>query len=217
MACKDCVELTYGTVHSYNEAEVTISDHHTESETFVKHVKYEEKVRGDSLTDWVLITLPISWSVCPVFYRAMLLYHLKPAYDYYQPKPLIDFRRKKLDIATLKRKFKFAFLSAKITSGPMKRALAKRHKITILYATETGKSETYAKKLNGMLKLVFNSKVVCMQDYVFANLSTEECVTIITSIFGNGKAPDNRTTFGKKLFHLHQKYWYVSFRLIIGS
>ena len=96
----------------------------------------------------------------------------------------------------------------------MKRALAKRHKITILYATETGKSETFAGKLNEMLKLVFNSKVVCMQDYVFANLSTEECLIIITSTFGNGEAPDNGKTFGKKLFNLHQKHRYVIFRLI---
>ena len=213
---KVCVELTYATVHSYNEAGVTISDHHTASETFMKHLKDEEKVRGGCPADWVWIVPPISGSACPVFHQEMLLYHLKPAYEY-QPEPWNDFRRKKLDIATLKRKFKSAFLSAKFTSGPMKRALAKRHKITILYATETGKSETYTKKLNGMLKFVFKSKVVCMQDYVFANLSTEECIIIITSTFGNGEAPDNGKTFGKKLFNLHQKYRYVIFRLITES
>ena len=37
--------------------------------------------------------------------------------------------------------------------------MAKRFKATILYATETGKSETYAKILQGIFNHAFNAKV----------------------------------------------------------
>ena len=41
----------------------------------------------------------------------------------------------------------------------MGKAMAKRNKATILYATETGRSETYAKILQGIFNHAFNAKV----------------------------------------------------------
>ncbi len=41
----------------------------------------------------------------------------------------------------------------------MGKAMAKRMKATILFATETGKSETYAKTLCGIFNHAFDAKV----------------------------------------------------------
>ena len=68
---------------------------------------------------------------------------------------------------------------------------AKRYKVTILYATETGKSETYAHNLKDLFLCAFDVKVVCMEDYNFPDIENEQCIMIITSTFGNGEAPDN--------------------------
>ena len=69
--------------------------------------------------------------------------------------------------------------------------MAKRHKATILYATETGKSEGYAKMLGDLFSHAFDPKVMCMEDYNFPELEHEQLVMIVTSTFGNGEAPGN--------------------------
>ena len=63
--------------------------------------------------------------------------------------------------------------------------------MTILYATETGKSETFAKSLNNLFLKEFDSKVVCMEDYNIREIGNEQCVLIVASTFGNGDAPEN--------------------------
>lgn len=49
--------------------------------------------------------------------------------------------------------------AVKFTSKLFRRALSKRIKATVLYATETGKSEQYAKQLGELLGHAFNAQV----------------------------------------------------------
>jgi hypothetical protein len=51
------------------------------------------------------------------------------------------------------------FRAVKFTSKLFGRALSRRIKATVLYATETGKSEMYAKKLDEIFGHAFNSQV----------------------------------------------------------
>ena len=83
----------------------------------------------------------------------------------------------------------------------MLKAMKKRHKATIVYATETGKSEKFANILNEIFLFAFDSRVVCMEDYDMEGLSREDCIMVVTSTFGNGEAPDN----GRVLI------WYLAF------
>ena len=54
----------------------------------------------------------------------------------------------------------FLFLRVvKFTAKMMSKALAKRQKAIILYATETGKSERYAKMLGDLFSYAFDPKV----------------------------------------------------------
>lgn len=51
------------------------------------------------------------------------------------------------------------FRAVKFTSKLFGRALSRRIKATILYATETGRSEQYAKQLFDLLSHAFNTQV----------------------------------------------------------
>lgn len=61
---------------------VTIMDHHVAAESFMKHLENETRLRGGCPADWVWIVPPMSGSILPVFHQEMLLYHLKPSYEY---------------------------------------------------------------------------------------------------------------------------------------
>ncbi|KAJ8968162.1 hypothetical protein NQ314_002419 [Rhamnusium bicolor] len=67
--------------------------------------------------------------------------------------------------------------------------LSRRSKATILYATETGKSEEYAKKLGEIFGYAFNVQVYCMSDYDISDLEYVDLLLIVTSTFGNGNPP----------------------------
>lgn len=64
---------------------VTVVDHHTASESFMKHYENEQKLRNGCPADWVWIVPPLAGSITPVFHQEMALYHLKPSYDYQEP------------------------------------------------------------------------------------------------------------------------------------
>ena len=86
----------------------------------------------------------------------------------------------------------FMFCRAvKLTAKLMGEAMAKRPKAIILYATETGKSENYARILGDLFSHAFDPKVVCMEDFNVPELEYEQLVLIVTSTFGNGEAPNN--------------------------
>lgn len=141
-------------------------DHHTASESFMKHYENELKSRGGCPADWVWIVPPMSGSVTSVFHQEMVMYHLKPSYEYQTPawKSHIWKKDKKEDPTQEKpsrRKFHFKEIAkaVKFTSKLFGKALSKRVKATILYATETGRSEHFARKLCEIFGHAFNAQV----------------------------------------------------------
>lgn len=83
------------------------------------------------------------------------------------------------------------YRAVKFTSKLFGRALSRRIKATVLYATETGKSESYAKKLGEIFGHAFNAQVYCMSDYDISNIEHEALLLVVTSTFGNGDPPEN--------------------------
>ncbi|RXM30658.1 Nitric oxide synthase [Acipenser ruthenus] len=183
---KAVVEINIAVLHSYQLAKVTIVDHHAATESFMKHMENEYRTRGGCPADWVWIVPPISGSITPVFHQEMLNYFISP-YFYYQPVPW------NLPGFSAKKKISFKEIAEAVTfsTSLMCHAMAKRVKATILYATETGKSETYAHMLCDIFKVAFNPKVVCMDEYDIVNLEHENLVLVVTSTFGNGDPPEN--------------------------
>lgn len=83
------------------------------------------------------------------------------------------------------------FRAVKFTSKLFGRALSRRIKATVLYATETGKSEGYAKKLVEIFGHAFNAQVYSMADYDISSIEHEALLLVVTSTFGNGDPPEN--------------------------
>ncbi|GFO10497.1 nitric oxide synthase [Plakobranchus ocellatus] len=76
------VEVNVAVLYSFQTAGVTITDHHSASESFIKHMDNEYKLRGGCPADWVWVVPPISGSLTEVFHQEMLMYKLKPSYEY---------------------------------------------------------------------------------------------------------------------------------------
>ncbi|XP_036329984.1 nitric oxide synthase-like, partial [Rhagoletis pomonella] len=84
------------------------------------------------------------------------------------------------------------------------RTLSKRIKATVLYATETGKSEQYAKQLAELLGHAFNTHTYCMADYDISSIEHESLLFVVASTFGNGDPPENGELFSQDLYDLRE-------------
>nr|XP_017206470.1 nitric oxide synthase, inducible isoform X1 [Danio rerio] len=197
------VAINVAVMHSYQKNKVTITDHHSASESFMQHMEMEVRLRGGCPADWVWLVPPMSGSLTPVFHQEMLNYILSPFF-YYQPEAWLTHKWK-----DMKRKARRCTISFKglirvvlFSQALIKLAMAKRVCCTVLYATETGKSQTFAKKLNGIMNCCFSSRVVCMEDYNVSELEKESLLIVVTSTFGNGDCPGNGESFKKQLLSL---------------
>nr|WP_235922210.1 nitric oxide synthase oxygenase [Lentzea tibetensis] len=63
------VELNRAVLHSFAQAGVTITDHHTESQRFLTHLKKEEAAGRSCPADWSWIVPPVSGGITPVYHR----------------------------------------------------------------------------------------------------------------------------------------------------
>ncbi len=66
---KALTELNLAVLHSFNQAGVTITDHHTESARFLRHLEREEAHGRACPADWTWIVPPAASSATPVFHR----------------------------------------------------------------------------------------------------------------------------------------------------
>ncbi|HEY2221162.1 MAG TPA: nitric oxide synthase oxygenase [Actinomycetospora sp.] len=63
------VELTLAVQHSFDQAGVSMADHHGESQRFLRHLEREESAGRSCPVDWSWIVPPISGGLTPVFHR----------------------------------------------------------------------------------------------------------------------------------------------------
>ncbi|XP_062424602.1 nitric oxide synthase 3 isoform X2 [Rhea pennata] len=197
---KAAVEINIAVLHSYQVAKVTIVDHHAATESFVKHMENEMRTRGGCPADWVWIVPPISGSLTPVFHQEMVNYQLCPTFRY-QPDAWKVYVSKGTTV-TRRKTFKEVANAVKISAKLMGHMMARRVKATILYATETGKSRTYAWSLCQLFRRAFDPKVLCMDEYDVVSLEHETLVLVVTSTFGNGDPPECGESFSKALMEM---------------
>uniref|UniRef100_A0A8B9GF76 Nitric oxide synthase n=1 Tax=Amazona collaria TaxID=241587 RepID=A0A8B9GF76_9PSIT len=211
------VEINVAVLYSFQKENVTIMDHHSAAESFMKYMQNEYRARGGCPADWVWIVPPISGSITPVFHQEMLNYVLTPFY-YYQVdawKTHVwhdETRRPK------KKEIKFGILAKAVffASSLMQRTMAARTKVTVIYATETGKSATLANNLCSLFNCAFNTKILCMDEYNICDLEKETLLLVVTSTFGNGDSPNNGKTLKNSLLtlkSLRKKIRYAVFGL----
>ena len=63
------VELNLAVLHSFTQAGVTITDHHTEAQRFMLHLEREERAGRQVPGDWSWLVPPMSGSATQVFHR----------------------------------------------------------------------------------------------------------------------------------------------------
>ncbi|XP_055389381.1 nitric oxide synthase isoform X2 [Condylostylus longicornis] len=203
---KALVEVNLAVLYSFQSKNITIVDHHTASESFMKHFENESKLRNGCPADWIWIVPPMSSSITPVYHQEMSLYYLKPSFEYQDPAWKTHIWKKGGSIQGKSKKprkkfhFKQIARAVKFTSKLFGRALSRRIKATVLYATETGRSEQYAKQLGELLGHAFNAQVYCMSDYDISSIEHEALLIVIASTFGNGDPPENGEEFAQGLY-----------------
>lgn len=189
------LEVNKAVLHSFAKSGATIVDHHTASKQFMQHMTNETKKRGGCPADWVWIVPPMSGSVTGVYHQEMVKYHLKPAFEY-QEKAWKNYEWKKVVIKTRLSTVARVVLSC---VRMMNTILANRVKATILFATETGRSEMFAEKLQKRLSASFAVQIIRMDEYDLEQLPQERLIFVIASTFGNGDSPDNGKSFWRSL------------------
>ncbi|NXA50878.1 NOS2 protein, partial [Nothocercus julius] len=186
------VEINVAVLHSFQKQNVTIMDHHSAAESFMKYMQNEYRVRGGCPADWVWLVPPMSGSITPVFHQEMLNYVLTPFF-YYQVDAWKTHvwhdetrrpKKKEIKLSILVKAVLFA-------SSLMRKTMAARPKVTVIYATETGKSETLASNLCSLFSCAFNTRILCMDEYKICDLEKETLLLVVTSTFGNGDSPNN--------------------------
>lgn len=205
---KAAIEVNLAVIHSFHKAKMTMTDHHTATEAFQQHWETEYRVRGGCPADWVWMVPPTGGSLTPVFHQEMLNYHLKPSIEYQpnlltthiwkNPENIKRFSKKKHSEINFSILVKVAFFAALI----YRKILEKRIPCTVLYASETGTAQRFAEQLARNFRLVFNTKLVCMDSYKIENLLSEKLVLVVTSTFGSGQSPENGRTFASRLSKL---------------
>lgn len=196
------LEINIAVLYSYQTDKVTIVDHHAATESFMKHMEHETRLRGGCPADWVWIVPPMSASLTPVFHQEMVNYHLSPSFLYQPDAWKHHIWKGSQSTITRKRTFKEVANAVKFSAKLMGQAMARRVKATILYATETGRSETYAQKLCNIFAYAFDPRVVCMDQYDMVYLVHETLVLVVTSTFGNGDPPENGEAFARELMEM---------------
>uniref|UniRef100_A0A4W5NR21 Nitric oxide synthase, inducible n=1 Tax=Hucho hucho TaxID=62062 RepID=A0A4W5NR21_9TELE len=186
------VTINVAVIYSFQKNKVTITDHHSAAESFMKHLETEFRLRGGCPADWAWLVPPMSGSLTPVFHQEMVNYILSPFF-YYQPDPWMThvWRNGEMWLKKQQISFKAVARAVLFSSTLMSRVLANRVRCTVLYATETGKSQTLAQRLNSMLNCAFNTRLLCMEDYNFSDMEQESLLVVVTSTFGNGDSPGN--------------------------
>jgi nitric-oxide synthase len=74
------VELNRAVLWSFEQAGVKMTDHHTESQRFITHIRNEEKAGRPVPADWTWIVPPMSGGITPVFHRYYEELDLRPAF-----------------------------------------------------------------------------------------------------------------------------------------
>ncbi|MDX2231583.1 MAG: nitric oxide synthase oxygenase [Leptolyngbyaceae cyanobacterium bins.349] len=179
------LELNIAILHSFQKAKVTMVDHQTASRQFLTHDLREKKAGRECPGDWGWVVPATGGSACPVWHHQMRDFYLEPAYhhaaDRWDVEDGIDLEQ---------------FITTADEDGDKRgpHSGSLRDRILILYASETGTAEGFARKAARQLQQ-FRPKVMALDEYPVETLASEKLLLIITSTFGNGEMPSNGKQF----------------------
>ncbi|MCC3422471.1 MAG: nitric oxide synthase oxygenase [Microcoleus sp. PH2017_01_SCD_O_A] len=171
------LELNIAILYSFQKAKVSMVDHQTASKQFIAHDLREKKAGRECPADWGWVVPPSGGSTCPVWHHQMRDFYLDPAYHYGADRWTVE------DGIDLEK-----FITTTDEDDN------KQDRILILYASETGTAEGFARKASRQLQR-YKAKVMALDEYNTDTLASEKLLLIVTSTFGNGEIPGNGQKF----------------------
>ena len=168
------LELNVAVIASFQEARVTLVDHHTASRQFMTHELREKRAGRECPAQWSWIVPPAGGSTTEVWHHDMRDFHLKPCFSYAADR--------------------WAFEEG--PSGPAKedRQASQTRRPLILFASETGTAEAFARMV-GRLLGGLSPKVLAMDEARGLDLTRESFVLVVTSTHRDGEIPTNGQAF----------------------
>lgn len=171
------LELNVAVLYSFQKARVSMVDHQSASRQFLAHDLREKKAGRECPADSGWVVPPAGGSACPVWHHQMRDFYLDPAYHHAADRWAVE---EDLDLE------KLIYTSDEDDQ--------KQDRILILYASETGTAEGFARKAARQLQN-FRPKVMALDEYTVDTLASEKLLLVITSTFGNGEVPGNGKKF----------------------
>ncbi|HBB31497.1 MAG TPA: nitric-oxide synthase [Cyanobacteria bacterium UBA8803] len=171
------LELNTAILYSFQKAKVTMVDHQTASRQFLTHDLREKKAGRECPGDWGWVVPATGGSACPVWHHQMRDFYLEPAYHHAADRWAVE---DGLDLEKL--------------TVVADQEGDKQDRILILYASETGTAEGFARKAARQLSR-YRPKVMALNDYNTNTLISEKLLLVVTSTFGNGEMPSNGKRF----------------------
>ncbi len=166
------LELNIAVVHSFQQARITLVDHQTAARQFMIHDLREKKAGRECPAQWSWVAPAAGGSTTPVWHHETRDFHLKPCYVYAADRWAVTER----DIGPAR------------DAAPVEDARTRRP--LILYASETGTAEGYARqaarRLGGLAP-----QVLSMDEVDVDAIGRESLVLVIAATCRDGDAPGN--------------------------
>ncbi len=172
------LELNAAVLHSFSKAKVSLVDHQTASRQFMAHDLREKKAGRECPAQWSWVVPAAGGSSTPVWHHEMRDFYLSPHYHYAADK--------------------WAVLGEEIEFPEEAEAEEGGSGIVILYGSETGTAEGFARQTARRLQM-HRPRVMALDECDPIELAQESMVLIITSTFGEGDLPGNAKRFGKRI------------------
>lgn len=170
------LELNVAIVHSFQQARVTLVDHQTASRQFMIHDLREKKAGRECPAQWSWIAPAAGGSTTPVWHHETRDFHLRPCYSYAADRWAVTDR----DIAPAR------------PAEPA--ADARTRRPLILYASETGTAEGYARQAARRLGALA-PKVMSMDEVDVDQIARESLVLVIAATCRDGDVPGSGQAF----------------------
>jgi sulfite reductase alpha subunit-like flavoprotein/hemoglobin-like flavoprotein len=172
------LELNVAVLYSFGKHKVTIVDHQTASRQFLVHDQREKRAGREVPAQWSWVVPSAGGSATPVWHHEMRDFYLRPHYHYAGDK--------------------WSVVGSEQTETAALPVGAATQRVLILFGSETGTAEGYARQAARRLKR-FRPRVLALDECEPETLSDGSLVLVVASTFGDGEMPGNAKQFHKRV------------------
>jgi sulfite reductase alpha subunit-like flavoprotein len=189
-----------GVSHSFSKAKVTLVDHQTAARQFLTHDLREKRAGRECPAQWSWVVPSAGGSVTPVWHHEMRDFFLSPSYHYAADRwVVIEDDRMAVDEEKGADLFRGSRMRLSAHRSDRPTAPENRpQRVLILYGSETGTAEGYARKTARRLSR-YQPRVMALDDYEIDHLDQEDLLLVVTSTFREGNMPSNAQLFHDRI------------------